>query len=94
MFEFLKSPEVFGLVIQQKIVGFIVHQAHHFPRLVDDGHPLPPRQDRRKKTRYFDVLLLSELVWNRYRIVGNKFRTIVLRYFFVEEILQIIFIKV
>src|SRR5258708_35164725 len=67
-----KSPEVFGLVVEDKIMWNIIHQSHQLIAFIDDGDTLSPCQHGGEQTRNFDVLFFTEPVWNRDRIIFDK----------------------
>lgn len=78
------------LVVHDEIVGSAIHQADQFFALIDDSHSLPPGQGSRPKTHDLDILLSAEQVRDRYRVVPDKLRPVVLRDLGVEEGFEVI----
>jgi len=77
-------------VLQDELVWRPVHQLHEFIRFADDGRPVAPGEDGRKKTGDLDILPPVVLVRDAYRIVEDKRGAIVFGDLFVKKGLKII----
>lgn len=76
-------------VVEDEVVGRIIHQPKQFIGLVDDGLSLPPSEHGRPKCRDFDVLQFRETVRNANRVTLNEIGLIEPLHAVVEEYFQV-----
>ena len=89
MLEVFKWLEVFWSMVQNELMRITVHHTKKFPALPDYSSSLTPCENRREQTSDLNVLLFSEGMRNRYRIILYKTRLVVEIRLFVKKLLEL-----
>lgn len=88
LFEWL---EILPGVIQDKIVGGILHHSKQLFAFPDYSGTLAPGQNGCPKGGNFNVLLLGISMWDGNRVIRNKTRAIVFPYFVVQVRFEVVY---
>lgn len=77
VFEAEELPEVLITVVQDKLVGIVIHAPEEIGAFVDDGFALPPSQNCRKECGNFDILFFLKTVGNADGIILDEVGAVV-----------------